>query len=294
MKQVTTCALAAAIAVAGAGTAKADFSLDGWVEFNNETGTNAGTYFAARRDLAFTFSQDSFTLGIGQYEFHYFDYSTSSWATAGRDPYVLVSFGDVTLTFGEFYGAGNIFPEDYFGFNDTTSTSDMTGRVDVTRGQHHFAYSYDFDGGPGDYEIGYAGSFGATHVSLGWENDQRQLGVLVGRPVHGVGVQLAILNDFNSAGRRDQVGLTLEKVLNNGLRVALNYAHGTNPGIGTHSYGSIASYEWNDATLMAKYVNRPAYGTRYQVEVGLLVPIGKRQPADRARSNFKEYRPGFW
>lgn len=287
---------AASVALAGgvAVPAQADFSLDGWVEFNNENGTNAGTFFAVRRNLAFTFSEGDFTMGIGQYESHYWDYSTSTWFRAGRDPYLLVSFDNVTLTFGEFYGAGNIFPEDYFGYNDTTSTSDMTGRLDVTRGDHHFAYSYDFDGGPGDYEIGYAGQFGKTHVSLGWENDDQQLGVLIGRPLGGVNVQLAVLNDVDSAGRRDQAGLTLEKMFNNGLRVAVNYAHGTNPGIGTHSYGAIASYTWNDATFMAKYVNRPAYGTRYQVELGLIVPIGKRQPADRARSNFKEYRPGFW
>jgi hypothetical protein len=222
--------------------ATAELAIGGWVGVEADGGTSTyGTHY--RTDTLVSYNANDFVVGVGV--FNLWTKSNSGVSSNPVLPYFLFGYGDAVLSFGPIYGAGNLFPEDYFGFDDTTSQSDQVVRLDFSIGEHNFAISNDLNGSSAsEIELGYAGILHNYDVAFGYEADSAQLALLVGRDFGNWGFQVASVQDTSIAvGPWDHAGVTLFRDFDNGLTIAANITHGTNGTVGLHSYGVNLIYD---------------------------------------------------
>ncbi len=129
-----------------------------------------------------SYGQSNFSSGVGVQNIWFYDPSTGAVINESGDIYVLARVQNVTLTYVHIYGAGNLFPEDYFGFKDTTSITDEVGWLDFSIGEHNLAISNDFNGpDPSEIELGYSGKIAGYDAAIGFEAENDELGFPVGR-----------------------------------------------------------------------------------------------------------------
>ncbi len=292
MKQ--TLLLAATAVGLSAGIAQAEFAVGGWVnlEYEDQYGDYRKTL---RGDVLATYgTQGGLTFGVGLRGDLEDSGDTSGFERRRGGVYGLVSFGDgissfgeVTVSYGDIWGAGNLFPEEYFGFDDTTSTDDDTLRVDLKFGNHQIAFSNDFNGVNADWEFGYRGRFGAYAVAVGYENDSEDLGILIGRKLNDqFAVHLAIVEDLDeSEDAADHQGISLIYTPNDRFTLGLNAARYNE---GFHSAGVLVSYTTDRVILKAEYVKFHDDDDD-QFEFGVVIPFGRTQPAHDARFTFTDY-----
>lgn len=281
--------LAVTVATAFAIPAAAQVSFDGWLQYEyDDHGTD--TYYRARTNSLLSYGITDWTLGVGISH----EYSKEPGDPAYLDHggfYYLIGYSNLTVTYGDIWGAGNIFPEDYFGIDDATSKYDGTLRIDYEIDGHAFAVSYDFgDRGNQDFELGYRGRIGSFDVVAGYEGDQQQLGVIVGQDRGNWGWQVVFHEDFDDFGTKDQYGITAFYDVLDNLNVAANYAIDGDGDL--HSYGILATYTAGFGTFKAEYVwDEP--GDESLFEVGLIIPFGSGQPSGVSRFAPKEYNRGL-
>lgn len=270
--------------------AAAELAIGGWVGLESNTGTSADEVYLYT-DTLVSYSHGDLTFGYGIYN-EWTDRLSVGDDNAG---YYLLSYQDFTLTYGMTYGAGNLFPEDYFAFNDTTSISDEVVRLDFQFGSHSFAISNDLNGsGPSEIELGYSGSIAGFDVAAGYEADSEQVALLVGRNFGKLGVQVAVLETMDTnVGTTDHAGITLFYEPMKGLDLAGHVAYGTNGTVGMHSFGFLATYDAGVALLKAEYVKDVVSDT-VDIEIGVVLPFGKQQPNGDARFALKEYDSRFF
>lgn len=275
-----------------AASAQAEIGFGGWggLEYDNYDG-DAIVHF--RGDVLGTYTtQGGLVFGVGYYGDYFLGDGSNGFEEVDNGIYGLVSFGglssfgEVTLTYGEIWGAGNLFPEDYFGYDDSTGNSDQTLRVDAVLGDQRFAVSYDFNGDDADFELGYAANYGDWSVAVGYENDVQDLGILVGRQFNDRWAgHFAMLNDLDDDGSSDQYGVTGVFTPSEGLDLAANVAWSND---GFHSAGALVTYEAERFIFKAEFLHH-ADEESNEVEIGLVVPFGKPQPAHASRFALKEY-----
>ncbi len=285
--------LAGAIASLGTTSAVADINIGGWGGLGFDGGSSVGG-LELRGDILVSYDRPDFSVGIGFNEYLTFDPTTGTFVDGPGDFYVLARFQNATLTFGETFGAGSLFPEDYFGYRDTTSISDQVVRLDFSIGQHNFAISNDLNGSSAsEIELGYSGAIAGYDVAFGFEADNDEIGLLIGRDHGPWGFQVAAIQDiYNTPGPWNHAGITVFYDITSNLTVAGNVAYGTTPGIGLHSYGVLVTYSVGDAVFKAEF-NNEVFGGVSDVEFGVIIPFGKPQPSAIARFRKKEFRRRF-
>ena len=271
--------------------AQSEITIGGWANIESDGGTSSyKTHF--RTNTLIAYQAPNFTLGIGVENL--WTKSATGVSTNSQVGYALFSTGPATLSYGVQYGAGNLFPEDYFEFGDTTSISDQVLRLDVVLGQHMFGISNDLNGsGPSEIELGYSGRIGAYDLAFGYEADSGQVAGLIGRDFGSFGVQLAVMEDTTAtAGPSDHAGITLFWDIQKNLTIAANIAYVTNGSIGLYSHGVLITYDWNGILAKAEFTKDNVFGTS-DIEIGIVVPYGNAQPAAHSRFTLKEYRHRF-
>jgi hypothetical protein len=286
--------LAALLAVgASTGQTNAEITVGGWGDVTFDGGTSAGG-FAFSGDVLFSYDTPGFTIGVGFNTVMFYDAGTNTLIDGLGDTYFLARLGDATVTYGEIRGAGNLFPEDYFGMIDVTSISDQVVRLDVDLGDHRFAISNDLNGSSvSEIEIGYSGRIAGFDVAFGFEADNDEIGLLVGRDFGRWGVQVATLQDiYGLPGPWNQAALTVFYDVSSQFTVAGNVAVGTDSTTGLQSFGVLATKKIKSAVVKLE-ANRDVVADSVDVEFAVVIPFGKTQPSDRARFNQKEYRRRF-
>ncbi|MEE9387410.1 MAG: hypothetical protein V3U96_02265 [Paracoccaceae bacterium] len=273
--------------------ALADFNIGGWigVEYDFESYGSAKTSIIT--DTLLSYETGGNVFGVG------FSGEFVSDDTRVGDLYFLYSSalnpgGRITLTYGEFYGAGNLMPEDYFGVDDSTGRSENTFRVDYSNNGHHFAASVVTDDTE-DFELGYRGEFGAVsssvaawNLTIAYENDPQDLSILLGHDRGNWGYDILSVLDLDDAGTADHVAFTLFYDVTPDLGLAWNvsWAYNTSE---LQSWGVLATYALSDSVrAKAEYVNDTADGD-YSYEFGLIYDFGKTQPHHSERISYKEY-----
>jgi hypothetical protein len=265
----------------------AEIAIGGWVGLEYDGGTS-GTSAHLRTNTLVSYTTGDFIAGIGIYN----EWVQFSGGFAGNpvEPYILLGYGNVVASYGSIYGAGNLFPEDYFGMSDTTSVSDQVLRLDFNFGAHNFAISNDLNGASiSEIELGYSGRFQEYDVAFGYEADSTELALLIGRDFGNWGVQVATVQDTGIAvGPWDHAGVSLFHDFTSGLTIGGNIAHGTNGTVGLLSYGLILNYDTGFALIKAEYV-RDEVADSPDFELGFIIPFGKKQPSAGARFEMHEY-----
>lgn len=290
--KLKTLLLASSVAATSAMPAAAEINFGGWMgyETNNYNGAwGTENYQHLRLDGLLSYDSGDFVLGVGVAH-DFASYDGDPFTSDDDGIYYLLGYGDVTVTFGEFWGAGNIFPEDYFGMDDTTSKSDETLRVDFAYNGQQFAISYDTDSGDSnDFELGYRGSFYGFDVVVGYEGDTEDLGVIVGQDMGNWGWQVATIQDLDGTPNNDHYGATVFYDVMEGLSVAANYAVEGDGDL--EGWGVVATYDLGIGTVKAEYLKH-GYGDS-NIEVGIVIPFGATQPSADARFSLKEYNRGL-
>lgn len=270
--------------------AHADFFFGGHVEleagaccgnptFSNDT--------SLRGEVILGYSRDNVIVGVGASLMR-------SDLSDNDDPFFgLVHVGNVTVTYGDIYGAGNMVGEDYFDMDDSTTLNTGTLRIDYAGAHFHLAVSAEIDD-PGDaeFELGFATSIAGNFVRIAYEADGKDLTFMTGRDMGDWGYHFVAMNDLDADGWSDQLGLTLLYDVTPEFTVAGNIA--LSPGEGLHSYGFMAWYEMNDMTFRAQITKNLAFGSdNTDIEVGLVIPFGDKLPAAYERQANKEFHSGY-
>lgn len=92
--------------------------------------------------------------------------------------YIGAGYGPVDATFGTTWGAGTLFPYHFYGFDEAGNHHSNNLRIDVTVDDWMFAVSQDIEDGSDGIELGVVGSFGDWDIRAGYENDDRDLGLI--------------------------------------------------------------------------------------------------------------------
>ncbi len=279
-----------------ASNATAEVNFGGWVGYEYDVyQEDDGDRFIqnyVRFNGVLTYTTGDLVLGFGNnHEFTKFD-DSDGWESIYGDFYYLVGYQNFTVTYGHIWGAGNIFPEDYFALDDATSnaTQNETVRVDAEFGEHSVAISYELntDSDDNPFEVGYQGKFGSFDVVVGYEFDQQDLGIIIGQDRGDWGWQMVTLQDLDDGAEYSQIGATVFYDVMDGLSVAGNYSMTMEGDF--HSFGMVATYDVGVGTLKAEYTQEEDNNS---FELGIVIPFGAPQPAAASRFTLKEYNRGM-
>lgn len=302
-------ALSTVLLLSSATMSQAEIFFGGYLTLEHDSerftsGPPAVDYGNIRGETLIGYQNNNFTIA-GGLSFTESDHPFGSGIEIDHeDLFGLVSFNNITLTFGHFYGAGNVVSEDYFGLDDVTSEDDDTLRVDYDGGKFHVAASYSFEAE--EWELGLSTKIGDQFIRAGYESDSEELFVLTGREFGNWGYHLAGVYDFDFSGAppflsRGQIGATLLYNFNSDFSVAANVAFDVDQ-LDLHSYGIIGWYEFGSPfgslgqpTLRIEYVEE-ILGQPFEfksIEVSLVIPFGKSTPAGYERQPNKEEFKNF-
>lgn len=292
LSKLVICA-AFTIAITASEKASADVNVGGWGGVIFDGGTNVGG-FEFHGDVLLSYDLPEFSMGVGFNNVWFHNAATNTLSDGRGDVYFLVRAGNATLTYGEIWGAGNLFPEDYFGMIDVSSISDQVVRLDVDLGAHRFAISNDMNGSSvSEIEFGYAGRIHGFDVVLGFEADNDEAGLLIGRDFGKWGVQVVTLQDVNGLpGPWNQAGLTVFHDFTDRFTLAGNISVGTDSTTSIQSYGMVATTKVGSANIKFE-MSRDFTTDLVDLELGVVIPFGKAQPSGRARFNQKEFTKRF-
>ena len=211
-------------------------------------------------------------------------------------PFVTLAYGNLSVSYGQQRGAGNLIPEDFFLFNDITSTDADVLRFDYHSENHAFAMSFETES-DFDFEVGYVGNFpilGADNrpltVLAGFEQDNQEGHFSIGR-LDGEWGYLATLNpDFLGGDDANEFGVTVFKRLAENWDLAVNYAHtmaGTPEGL-----SAILNFGKENYSFKLE-VNRDLEDSETKVELGGIYFFGERSIPEQRDLKTKDYLARF-
>ena len=287
-KNVSVFAAALTTAFAATSVSAQGFEIGGYGQFElYYEDYCCGTYreFEFYGDLTLGYRNGPWYLGAGR-SFDYYRYEDSGFSDSfseSNDPYLLIGYENFLLTYGEIQGAGNIFPEDYFGMTDTTSFSDNTWRLDIAMGAfssviEHLAVSVDTD----DEEISEGLEFGLrlnfndTIVGVGWEGDSDDLGIIVARDFGNYRVH-AVFHDDGDDDR--DIGFSAFREFGAfELGAHVEFEPDRSGGEDMIEAFGLAAYYETPVGLLNAQLRRENDGDYTVLEVGLVVPLGDQAP----------------
>ncbi len=218
------------------------------------------------------YENGDFTLGAGAsvtfYQLSILPDPITNW----NMPYVYVGYKNLTLAYGGIEGAGNLFPQHYFGYHSLTFLNDNTLRVDYAAGDFHIAASVDL-AFTGFYELGLDAKLGQIDIRAAYDSREEKLGALVGRGFGRLNVQISGIYDFDDGPSRTYGGLTLFYDIGDRLSVGANLNYDLN---GEARYGVRAAYDTGMAQIQATYTKDGLYD---EFMLGISVPFGNTPPA---------------
>lgn len=209
------------------------------------------------------------------------------------DTVYMLGFGPVLVSFGEQESAGNLFPDDYFQFNDTSDRDDQLLRLDYAPGSgplQHVALSYDANNHSGleSLELGLRLAFGDTIIGFGYEGDSQDYGLIIAQSfgdtvLHG----LIHADDDNQ-----HLGLSAFHdfgMIELGAHVELENATGSEP---VDVVGVIGYYDTPIGLLNAQL--RHDFNARDSIfEASIRIPIGTQSPYTDQRLHTSEHERRF-
>jgi len=288
----------ASLATLVAAPASAEFIFGGDLSIERdiqETDGGGGDDYLTniRGELAVGYDTGDFAFGLGTR----FRESHDEFDLDEDNEFYFATVGPVTISHGYGYGAGNMIPEDYFALDDTTSESSPVTRIDVALDNVHVAISKDDDD---DYEMGLATTLANHFVRIGYEDDNEDFQIAIGRDVGNWGYHVVLHQDFDSnSAESHQLGGTLLFDVTESFRIAGHAAIDGNTDF--HSYGLAAWYEFASApsaigpvTLGFEFYEefRDA-GDRQSLELTLNVPFGNAAPHLYERKADKKEISGY-
>lgn len=283
--------------------AQAEISVTGFLQFDQETARIRdftewfSPYKELRGDLALAYSHDQFTVAAGVIWDQEVD-SGEPLIAWDEDRYYLVGYGPVTLSYGSFYGAGNMLSEDYFLMDDASSHNFDTLRLDYAAERFHLALSRDISDSD-EWELGLSTKLFDHFVRVGFEGESQDLGVIFGRDMGGWGYHIATLQDLDDNDPEDdQLAGTLLFDPSDSLRLAAHLNFDSNSG-DLIQYGLALWYEIDPrtsalgpVTLMAQFGHEVDWDFDL-FRFGIDIPFGKPLPAAYERRDRKEYVSGY-
>ncbi|NKB26702.1 MAG: hypothetical protein GKR99_03720 [Rhodobacteraceae bacterium] len=285
----------ASLATLVAAPANAEFIFGGELTLERDIEENGGggidTNTNIRGELVIGYDTGDFAFGVGTR----FRESHDDFEIEDENEFYFATIGPVTISHGFGYGAGNMVSEDYFGLSDTTSEDSPSTRIDVALDNFHLAVSREDSG---DYELGLATSIANHFVRIGYEDDDEDFQIAVGRDVGDWGYHVVLHRDFDSnSATSQQLGGTLLYDINDAFRIAGHLAIDGDAEL--DSYGLAAWYEFGGeptsfgpATLSFEYLNN-VNADLESVELRLNIPFGNAAPHLFERKANKEEISGF-
>lgn len=297
-----TLAAVAALAVSAAAPAHAEgLELGGYIIAEGLYDTSGFTDAELDFDLVIGYRSGPFYVGVGQ--FIETDLDNSDLFNNPDQPYIMFGYDAFLATYGEVQGAGNMFPEDYFGFDETTDQNSNMLRLDYAPGGdssiiQHVALSYDMDDSDlhDAIEIGLRLAVGGMDIGIGYEGDAEELGVIVAKDfgdirLHGVAHLDPGDNDYD-------IGLSAFQMFGDvELGAHVEFEPTDNNGNLLDAVALIAYYETGIGTLSGQVRHEfPANSSGDTiVELGLVIPFGDSAPyaAERMTTSENTRRFGF-
>jgi hypothetical protein len=115
-------------------------SVDGYIgiEYENERGD--AEYTNVIGNVLLSYKTNDWTIGIGKE----LDEFLENNEIFSRDAYFLISNGQLTLTYGRTYDAGNLFADDFSTMSDLSRITDVARLDWELTSNHHLAKSRRF------------------------------------------------------------------------------------------------------------------------------------------------------
>ena len=132
---------------------EAGISVDGYIGIEYENDDDDFEQTSIIGNVLLSYKTNDWTIGIGKE----LDENLEDNETFSRDAYFLINNGQLTLTYGRTYDAGNLFADDFSTMSDLSTITDVARLDWELTSNHHLAVSYDLDDDDKDLKFGYQG-----------------------------------------------------------------------------------------------------------------------------------------
>lgn len=270
------------------------FYAGGHVELEASSDTY-GQHRDVRGEALIGWSSGDFQFGVGIHDRLDLTAGDSLTDDIAEQLFFVASLGRFVVSYKpngtNIYGAGNIVGEDYFEMDDATDNVIPLVRVDYATENFHLAFSQELDDAD-EWEVGLATAVGGNFVRAGFANETLDFFVMTGRDMGTFEYHVAAMIDFDDGGFDDHIGASLFWDLGPATSVGMNVSYAPSENA-LQSYGLMAWHELGNGTVLrAEWTAEPWHGYS-DIEVGILIPFGKRPPAAYERHTNKEFYRKF-
>lgn len=284
---------------------EAGISVDGYIGIEYENGRYGDFYTfedtSIIGNVLLSYKTNDWTIGIGKE----LDEDLENNETFSRDAYFLISNGQLTLTYGRTYDAGNLFADDFSTMSDLSTITDVARLDWELASNHHLAVSYDLDDDDKDLKFGYQGelkNIGAIPKLIlvgalmfegddSWRSDEGAFAVTAEFDKFALQVAYHSEDPFRSDDDNPDedylIGLYRWVSDNMMIGGTIELDEDLNR---QKDYGLFVNYNMNNGSQYRFEYTREFDTT--ELEIGLIIPFGK-QPAAGPRQWAREFQPYF-
>ena len=279
---------------------EAGISVDGYIGIEYENDDDDFEQTSIIGNVLLSYKTNDWTIGIGKELDEDLEYNE----TFNRDAYFLISNGQLTLTYGRTYDAGNLFADDFSTMSDLSTITDVVRLDWELASNHHLAVSYDLDDDK-DLKFGYQGelkNIGAIPKLIlvgalmfegedSWRSEEGAFAVTA--EFNKLALQVAYHSEdpFRSYDEDPDedylIGLYRWVSDNMMIGGTIELDEDLNR---QKDYGLFVNYNMNNGSQYRFEYTRESFST--QLEIGLIIPFGK-QPSAGPRQWAREFQPYF-